>query len=277
MNAHVINDPLAVIYNEGLWRINKVSPMYNLQYSEVKLKQYAFKIRQTFASTVASNASQKFTVQVDNLPLLKFSEEDSNGLMITVSSTTQDNKTKLVYSAVLLSWGLSVNINDAIHLPYMLDRGEQRVGNSVKNTLQTLFDCNIKQYNFTQHQLLQFGFSFIEHDTSRSTDPIVLIYKTPQVNFKDKLTLTFDVGDLHIIWNGIKEEVNRESEQVSLAYQILQNQIYHTLTLDITVFDLCEIILSKAEVKSNGVLKMKTPEIVNAVFTVLNEITGLEA
>ncbi|XP_032519429.1 uncharacterized protein LOC116771647 [Danaus plexippus] len=277
MNAHVINDPLAVIYNEGLWRINKVSPMHNLQYSEIKLKQYAFKIRQTFVSTVATNVSQKYTVQVENLPLLKFSEEDSNGLMITVSSTTQDNKTKLVYSAILLSWGVSVNINDAIHLPYMLDRGEQRVGTTVKNTLQTLFDCNIKQYNFTQHQLLQFGFSFIEHDTSRSTDPFVLIYKTPQVNFKDKLTLTFDVGDLHIIWNGIKEEVNRESEQVTLAYQILQNQIYHTLTLDITVFDLCEVILSKAEVKSNGVLKMKTPEIVNAVFTVLNEITGLEA
>ncbi|OWR45488.1 centromere protein L [Danaus plexippus plexippus] len=251
--------------------------MHNLQYSEIKLKQYAFKIRQTFVSTVATNVSQKYTVQVENLPLLKFSEEDSNGLMITVSSTTQDNKTKLVYSAILLSWGVSVNINDAIHLPYMLDRGEQRVGTTVKNTLQTLFDCNIKQYNFTQHQLLQFGFSFIEHDTSRSTDPFVLIYKTPQVNFKDKLTLTFDVGDLHIIWNGIKEEVNRESEQVTLAYQILQNQIYHTLTLDITVFDLCEVILSKAEVKSNGVLKMKTPEIVNAVFTVLNEITGLEA
>lgn len=72
----------------------------------------------------------------------------------------------------------------------------------------------------------------------------------------------------------VKDEVNRESESVKLTYQILQNQIYHMITLDITVFDLCEVLLPKAEVKSNGVVKMKTPEIVNSVFTVLNDISS---
>nr|XP_026491061.1 uncharacterized protein LOC113397116 [Vanessa tameamea] len=277
MNGHVINDPLAVIYNEGQWRINRVSPMHNLQYGEVKLKQYAFKIRQAFVSTIATNSTLKYVVLIENLPLLKYSEEDSNGLMITVTSSSQDNnsaKNKTVYAAILLSWGVSISIDDATHLPYMLERGEQKVGLAVKNTLQTIFDCNIKQYNFTQHQLLQFGFNFVENDTSRNTDPFILSYKTPQVNFKDKLTLSFEVGDVHTIWNGIKDEVNRESESVNLAYQILQNQIYHMMTLDITVFDLCEVLLSKAEVKSNGVVKMKTPEIVNSVFTVLNDINS---
>ncbi|XP_026491061.2 uncharacterized protein LOC113397116 [Vanessa tameamea] len=277
MNGHVINDPLAVIYNEGQWRINRVSPMHNLQYGEVKLKQYASKIRQAFVSTIATNSTLKYVVLIENLPLLKYSEEDSNGLMITVTSSSQDNnsaKNKTVYAAILLSWGVSISIDDATHLPYMLEWGEQKVGLAVKNTLQTIFDCNIKQYNFTQHQLLQFGFNFVENDTSRNTDPFILSYKTPQVNFKDKLTLSFEVGDVHTIWNGIKDEVNRESESVNLAYQILQNQIYHMMTLDITVFDLCEVLLSKAEVKSNGVVKMKTPEIVNSVFTVLNDINS---
>lgn len=72
----------------------------------------------------------------------------------------------------------------------------------------------------------------------------------------------------------VKDEVNRESESVKLTYQILQNQIYHMITLDITVFDLCEVLLPKAEVKSNGVVKMKTAEIVNSVFTVLNDISS---
>ncbi|XP_050352860.1 uncharacterized protein LOC126775125 [Nymphalis io] len=277
MNGHVINDPLAVIYNEGQWRINRVSPMHNLQYSEVKLKQYASKIRQAFVSAIATNSTLKYSVIIENLSLLKYSEEDSNGLMITVTSSSQDNssaKNKIIYVAILLSWGVSISIDNATHLPYMLERGEQKVGLAVKNTLQTIFDCNIKQYNFTQHQLLQFGFNFVENDTSRSTDPFILSYKTPQVNFKDKLTLSFEVGDVHTIWNSIKDEVNRESESVTLAYQILQNQIYHMMTLDITVFDLCEVLLSKAEVKSNGVVKMKTPEIVNSVFTVLNNITS---
>lgn len=72
----------------------------------------------------------------------------------------------------------------------------------------------------------------------------------------------------------VKDEVNREYESVKLTYQILQNQIYYSITLDITVFDLCEVFLPKAEVKSNGVVKMKTPEIVNSVFTVLNDISS---
>ncbi|CAH2089487.1 unnamed protein product [Euphydryas editha] len=72
----------------------------------------------------------------------------------------------------------------------------------------------------------------------------------------------------------VKDEVNTESESVTLTYQMLQNQIYHMITLDITVFDLCEVLLPKAEVKSNGVVKMKSPEIVNSVFTVLNDISS---
>ncbi|XP_045501867.1 uncharacterized protein LOC123699054 [Colias croceus] len=268
----VVNDPLAVIYNENQWRLNRVSPLHNLKYNEVKLKQYATKIKQTLVSSICANSAIKFKVLFENLPSLKYSEEDSNGLMITVS--TQDvSKTKDVYSAILLSWGMSIVISDAIHLPYLLERGEQKVGQAVKNSLQNIFDCNIKQYNFTQHQLLQFGFNFVENDTSRSTDPFTLGYKTPQIDFKDKMSLTFEVGDVHVIWNGIKDEVNKESELVPLAYQILQNQIYYMVTLDITVFDLCEVILPKAEVKNNGIVKMKTPEIINAVFTVLNTIT----
>ncbi|CAH2089485.1 unnamed protein product [Euphydryas editha] len=204
MNNHVINDPLAVIYNEGHWRINRVSPMHDLQYSKIKLKQYASKIRQALVSTINTNSTLKYGAIMENLPLLKYSEEDSNGLMITVTSSSQENsnKSKEVYAAILLSWGVSITVDDATHLPYMLERGEQKVGTAVKNTLQTIFDCNIKQYNFTQHQLLEFGFNFVENDTSRSTDPFVLSYKTPQVNFKDKLTLTFEVGDVHTIWNG---------------------------------------------------------------------------
>lgn len=48
------------------------------------------------------------------------------------------------------------------------------------------------------------------------------------------------------------------------------------IKIDISVFDLCEIALPKAEVKSSGIVKMKTPEDVNSVFTVLNELGDIE-
>ncbi|XP_028158138.1 uncharacterized protein LOC114351219 [Ostrinia furnacalis] len=272
-NNIVVSDPLAIIYNEGLWRLNKVSPMYNLQYGALKLKLYASKIRQSLVSSVAAN-TLKYTVTIEEQPHLKYSEEDANGIVVTVSSTQENNaKTKVAYSAIFVSWGVSCAVDGATHLPYMLEKGEQRVGTAVKAFMQTMFDCHIHQFVFTQRQLLEFGFTFIESDTSRTSDQFTFIYKTPRVDHKDKLKLSFDIGDVHIIWNGIKEEAVEKSELINRAYQILQNQIFYMIMLDITVFDLCEISLPKAEVKSSGIVKMKTPEMVNCVFTVLNEIS----
>ncbi|XP_053615100.1 uncharacterized protein LOC128677947 isoform X2 [Plodia interpunctella] len=241
----------------------------------LKLKQYAAKIRQSLVGAVTANSSIKYTVHFEEQPLLKYSTEDSNGLMITVSSAQETStKSKVAYTAILLSWGVSCTLNGATHLPYLLEKGEQRVGTAVKSTLRSIFDCNIQPFIFTQHQLLQFGFNFVENDTSRSSDPFTLSYKTPQVEQKDKLNLTFDVGDVHIIWNGIREESAKRSELVNLAYQILQNQIFYMIMLDVTVFDLSGITLPKAEVKTSGIVKMKTPEVVNSVFMVLNEINN---
>uniref|UniRef100_A0A2A4K363 Centromere protein L n=1 Tax=Heliothis virescens TaxID=7102 RepID=A0A2A4K363_HELVI len=273
----VTGDPLAAIYNEGLWRLNKVSPLYNLQYSTVKLKQYASKIRQALVSAVAASSSTKYVVQIEEQANLKYSEDDASALIINVLSSGQDknSKSKVSYAAILLSWGVSTVVDNATHLPYMLERGEQRVGTAVKATLQTMFDCQIKQFCFTQQQLLYFGFNFVENDSSRSTDPFTLTYRTPQVDHKEKLNLSFEVGDIQIIWHGIQDEEAKKTDLVTVAYQILQNQIFYMITLDITIFDLCDVTLPRAEVKSTGIVKMKTPEIVNCVFTVLNEISHI--
>lgn len=78
--------------------------------------------------------------------------------------------------------------------------------------------------------------------------------------------------DIIIIYSRVQQEVVNKSELVNLAYQILQNQIFYMIKLDITVLQLCELILPKAEVKSNGIIKTKTPEYVNCLFTTLNEV-----
>ncbi|CAG5055675.1 unnamed protein product [Parnassius apollo] len=272
MNNYVTNDPLAVIYNESHWRLSKVSPMFSLQSSTVKFKQYASKIRQAIVSTIPANSALKFIVVFEAQPYLKYSEDDSEGLAITVSSSQESSEPKVIYTSIFLSWGVSTKIPGAVHLPFILERGEQRIGTAVKTTIQTMFDCNITQFCFRQHQLLQFGFNFVENDTSRSTDPFKLVYRTQQVGHKNKLSLTFEVGDVLIIWNGIKKDITKVSEQVTLAYQLLQTQVFYSVSLDVTALDLIEVTLPKAEVKSNGTIKMKTPEIVNCVFTVLNEI-----
>ncbi|CAH2042282.1 unnamed protein product, partial [Iphiclides podalirius] len=270
---HVINDPLAVIYNEGHWRLSKVSPLFNFQSNAIKLKQYASKIRQAIVQSISASSEIKYTVVLEVQPYLKYSEQDSDGFMITVSSSQENkNKLKMVYNSIFLSWGPSSRVADAIHLPYLLERGEQKIGTAVKTSVQNMFDCNIKQFTFTQHQLLQFGFNLVEIDTSRSADPFTFCYRT-QADHKNKLTLTFEISDVQILWNGIKEEFPKSSEQAILAYQVLQNQIFYSAQLDVTALDLCEVNISKAEVKANGTIKMKTPEIVNCVFTVLNEIS----
>ncbi|XP_052755772.1 uncharacterized protein LOC113521920 [Galleria mellonella] len=271
---HSLGDVLSIIYNEGQWRINKVSPLFDLQYNVVKLKQYASKIRQSLVASLATNASIKYTVQFDEQPFLKYCEEDPSALVITVSSAHENSATnKVAYVAILLSWGMSFTLDSATHLPYLIERGEQKVGNAVKSTLQTIFDCNISQYVITQNQLLQFCFKFIDCDTSRSSDNFTLVYYTPQIDHKDQLNLTFQIGDVHVIWNGVKHYNKNRSDLVNIAYQMLYNQIFHMVDLDVKLLDLCKVILPKAEMQNNGTFKMKTPEAVNIMFVVLNEIT----
>lgn len=84
---------------------------------------------------------------------------------------------------------------------------------------------------------------------------------------------TFQNYNKTIFFSRIKDEVTKKSDLVTLVYQILQNQIFDSSLIDITTFDLCEVSMPRAEVKNSGAVKMKTPEIVNCVFTVLNDIS----
>ncbi|XP_023954347.1 uncharacterized protein LOC112057965 [Bicyclus anynana] len=270
-------DPLAVIYNEGYWRVCNVSPMYRCHFSEINIKRYSSKIRQDLASDAGISSGSLLQVSIENLPLLKYSHEDPNGLQITVTTCHKNRfqtTNKEVYVAILLGWGHGLPLSNQFitFLPYMLERGEKRVGETVKNSLQLMFDCNITPFCFTQVDLLRFLFEILENDTSKSTDSLSLGYKlSPQVNFSDKGTLTFDIGDIRTIWNRVKEYYDKH-EQLFYAYNHIKTQINHAFQLDVTVLPLREIALPKAEVKSTGVVKMKTPEIINAVFTVLNKI-----
>lgn len=60
----------------------------------------------------------------------------------------------------------------------------------------------INKLKYFQHQLLHIGLKFLEHDTSVNRDPFVFVYKTPQVDIKDKITIALEIGDVKIIWNG---------------------------------------------------------------------------
>ncbi|CAH4030511.1 uncharacterized protein LOC123713823 [Pieris brassicae] len=263
-------DHLALIYNENQWRINAVSPLNNLHFNEVKLKQYATTIKQHLVRAVFANASIKFTVSFEELPYLKFSPEDPNGILLSVKSI-KESKTKTAYEAIFLTWGTHLTLTDAIHLPYMLERGEQRVGVCVKSSLQNIFDCNIKEYNFSQLQLLQIGLNFLNVDTSKSSDLFIIGYKIPQTDITQKVSFKFEIGEIRSIWNSLKRECSNELELVQVMYQNLQNQIFYMITLDVTVFELNEVILPNAEVRSNGTVKIKTAQTINSLFVTLNQ------
>lgn len=66
-----------------MWRLNIVSPLYNLQYGIVKLKQYASKIRQALASAVAANSSTKYVVEIEEVANLKYCEDDASALIVS--------------------------------------------------------------------------------------------------------------------------------------------------------------------------------------------------
>lgn len=72
-------------------------------------------------------------------------------LTVTTTLEGSNNEPKTVYNGILMSWGVNnKSISHTVHLPYYLERGEQRVGATVKCTLNLIFDCIISQYTFSQ-------------------------------------------------------------------------------------------------------------------------------
>lgn len=92
-----------MIYNEGLWKVYKVSPLYSLQYDTVKLKQYASKIRQAIVSSV-EGTSLTYTVKCEVPPHLKYTEDDPDGLEVTAIINIQDPGINLTQSFTLLQY-----------------------------------------------------------------------------------------------------------------------------------------------------------------------------
>lgn len=90
--------------------------------------------------------------------------------------------------------------------------------------------------------------------------------------FNSVLLSCISCTDINVVFSRVQQEVGNKSELVNLTYQILQNQIFYMINLDITVLELCELILPKAIVKSTGIIKFTTPENVNCLFTTLNEV-----
>lgn len=76
-----------MIYNEGQWKISRISPLYKLQYTELKLKQYETKVRQAIVSSVTTNTPTKYTVKFESQPNLVYNEEDAPGLLVKLLST----------------------------------------------------------------------------------------------------------------------------------------------------------------------------------------------
>lgn len=71
-----------MIYNEGKWKINRVSPLYNFLNDAIKLKQYATKVRRAIVSRITTKAHTKYTVEFNNQPNLLYNVGDAPGLMV---------------------------------------------------------------------------------------------------------------------------------------------------------------------------------------------------
>lgn len=262
----------AIIYEAGQWRINSVSPMYNLQYNPIKLKQYAAKIKQVLATESTINSNFDVVFEQDNE--LRNSKLDPSAIIITISTETQHGSTKCSYAGILMSWGCVKKLPAATHLPFYLDRGDSRVSYYVKKTLSMMFDCNIKQYIFSQHNLLRFGFQFVQL-LADSGKQIGFTY-TRMGTVNNKITIGFDINDIYNILNCFQDIADKQ-QQIFEAYQMLQNQVYLVYQMDIVALDLVEINLAnKVKIKANGLISMKTPEAVTSVLNILNETSDIK-
>lgn len=67
----------------SLWNICRVSPLHNLEYSPIKLKQFATKITQYLAGSIKSATTMHYKTEIKVVPNLKLEIGHSDALQVS--------------------------------------------------------------------------------------------------------------------------------------------------------------------------------------------------
>ncbi|XP_017883331.1 uncharacterized protein LOC108626905 [Ceratina calcarata] len=187
-----------------LWTVSAVSVLFNFHQDRVHLKQYAKRLREEVANSLAQE-NVVYNAEVSVMKNKTSDSLDSPPIKIEVYSKTNgttEGPGKCIYKGILLSCKNSsqkLGIRNAVRLPLLLCRGTRGAMGIVHKVLKHMFDCLITALPIGEDDLMWLVPIIIypTHELyPKSTDELQMEYRIPELADRDSIVIKFKIEDV---------------------------------------------------------------------------------
>ncbi|XP_076668464.1 uncharacterized protein LOC143369006 isoform X1 [Andrena cerasifolii] len=286
------HDPIDILSEllSQTWNIYGVSTLFNFYQDEVHLKQYAKRLREEVAGTLAQQDvayTAKFLV-MENITVRPH-PVDPPPIKVEVYakniSSGENSIEKCIYKGIFLSWRTIQNeltIANCIRLPLLLCRGTQSGMRTVHNIIGRMFDCMAIALPAQEDDLIWLVAIVItptnKEEQPKSTDEIHMQYRIPELPDTDTIAVKFHVLDLiRILTVIIKDQSDEASNEISFNLDhiekfrdVLYTHMLETAGLQLGLCTLHKIQLPALTIMGNRI-KVTKLDTMNRVLLYLNE------
>ena len=286
------NDPIDILSEllSQTWNIYGISTLFNFYEDEVHLKQYAKRLREEVAGTLAQqdvSYSAKFFV-MENITVRPHPVDPSPIKVEVYAKNISSEETsieKCIYKGIFLSWRTVQNeltIANSIRLPLLLCRGTQSGMRTVHNIIGRMFDCMAIALPAHEDDLIWLAAIVItptnREEEPKRTDEICMQYRIPELPDTDTIAVKFQVLDLiRILTSIIKDQSDEASNEISfnldhieMFREVLYAHMLETAGLQLGLCTLHKIQLPALTIMGNRI-KVTKLDTMNRVLLYLNE------
>lgn len=271
---------------QKLWRVYRLTPLYNFQDKQSDLQYYSRMLSSQIAAEnkrgVFVDTSEPGDATVNLFSGLDVGLNDHKAVLIEVNGKARNKEEeKVISQAVLFSTDLEYNpLKPSLqpHFTYfanMLVRGPETVSQTIQNWLEVQFDCKVVSQKFTSQALGFMAAMFTGFNEVHK--PLDLVYGVPaEVEGLSNIDYSVKADDCLRLWNKIRgtEEDSFTLEEAQLFISGLEGHFYEIFKIKLHAMPLLTVGTSVAFVDRDGKIKLHSKSSEN-ILKVCRHLTDL--
>lgn len=219
------------------WYTFNVSPMYNLNCSEVSFKRYARRLKETLLARLSEQTETEYEVSYSLYSNMKLNNIDHEAIEITVVKIPVTGNRSIAYNAILLSWGATRKMQpeNATFLPILLCCGLKNVIKQVHWEIQAIHDCFISPFDVHDEEMRMLTVGILQNFTYENDSVIKLRYNLPQNSKSGNLDITLPILVLSKLWKCIHgtDAHQLSDEEATMFWREFHSHTYRSFGIDL--------------------------------------------
>ncbi|XP_026277226.1 centromere protein L-like isoform X2 [Frankliniella occidentalis] len=216
------------------WYIFNVSPLFNMDYTEVSLKRYARRLKTKLTSRLSDSSAVEYEVSYAPYKNLQLNEIDHGAIEVLVEKMTESGNRSIAYYAILLSWGASSEMQpeNAVYLPILICRGLKSIIKQVHTEFQLVHDCFVNSIHMNAEEMRILSIDIFD-SSSYQEDEIKLRYHLPQNMKSGELDISLPTFVLSNLWKSIHKHKEWTDEEVTTFWVEIHNHTYRAFGIEL--------------------------------------------